>query len=92
MRHKFGGNLLVTVVSSRPGCQVVGLFLVLPPMMLACMAVSLCPSALLVHVALVWPGLTRYPCVQQYPLGLGSVFGCLVAAPVAVCGGLPLFV
>lgn len=39
-------------------------------MVLAHVAVSLCPSFLLVHMALVCAHFTLYPCVQQYPFGL----------------------
>ena len=69
-KHKELFKFTKLALLSRPPCQVaLGLLLVLPPMGFARVAVSWCPSALLVHVALEWPTLTRYPCVQQYPFG-----------------------
>jgi hypothetical protein len=53
----------------------------LPPIVFARVAVSLCPSALLAHVALECPSRTRNPCVQQYPPG---VVGRAVVGRVAV--------
>eukprot|EP00804_Cyclotella_cryptica_P026584 CCRYP_014018-RA/>CCRYP_014018-RA protein AED:0.40 eAED:0.70 QI:135/0/0.5/1/0/0/2/0/131 len=41
----------------------------LPPIVFAQVAVSLCPSALLAHVALECPSRTRNLCIQQYPPG-----------------------
>ena len=70
-KHKCVTRLVSSTLSG-PSCQVRGLFFTLPPIVLARVAASLCPGALRVHVALVWPGRTWYPCVQQYPLGLGS--------------------
>ena len=45
----------------------------LPPIVLARVAASLWPSALLVQVRLVCPSRTRNPCVQQYMCVLGWV-------------------
>ena len=65
-KHKLLFKSTVHALLSCPHCQVAfGLLLVLPPMGFARVAVSLWPSALLVQVALQWPILTRYPCVQQ---------------------------
>ncbi len=57
--YKIGPSLLATHTVSRPEPQVaVGLFAVLPPIVLLRVALSLWPSALFVHVALVCPTLT----------------------------------
>ncbi len=58
-----------TTSTSRPERQVSSqpLLAVLPFIVLERVAASLCPSALLLHVALSCPLRTRYPCVQQYP-------------------------
>ena len=55
---KFEFRLSHATRLSGPNCQV-GLFLVLPPLVLARVAASWWPSALLVHVALLWPSFTR---------------------------------
>ena len=78
-------TILSATSISGPSCQV-GLLFVLPPIMLARVAVSLCPSFLLVHVALECPRLTLYPCVQQYPVGSREACGGRRVVGVAVCG------
>ncbi len=56
---------LIAVVSiSGQSCQV-GFPVVLLPIVFAHVAPSWCPSHLVVHVALVWPIATLYPCDQQ---------------------------
>ena len=57
-------SLLFILLFSGPMIQD-GFPLVLPPMVLARVAPSWCPSRLVVHVALVCPKPTLYPCDQQ---------------------------
>ncbi len=89
-KHKLTFKLSFYTLS-HPDCHVeLFWFLVLPPMMLARVAASLCPSAFELHVALEWPVTTRKPCVQQYPLGsmpLHGLAGCLSFAALAGCAG-----
>ena len=58
-KHKFV-NLSCTATGSCPACQA-ALFLLflLPPMVLARVAASWCPTFLLLHVAVLCPSLTR---------------------------------
>ena len=67
----------------------------LPPIISARVAKSLCPSFLLVHVALVWFLPTLYPCDQQYP-SLAYLFrfcavvdGVVAGVVGVVSGGAP---
>lgn len=45
------------------------LLALLPPMVLLHVVAVLCPSIGVLQVVLLWPFVTRYPCVQQYPVG-----------------------
>ena len=66
-RHKVFMFIAATLISGPP--HQVGLLVVHLPMVFEHVTASLCPSCLLVHVALLCPMVTLYQCDQQYPLG-----------------------
>ena len=86
------GKELVTIlnaaVSTGPPCHFLShpLLTMLPPIVLARVAVSLWPTALLVQVRLACPSHIQNPCIQQYPPVVvgGAVVGRVV---VCVCRG-----
>jgi hypothetical protein len=55
-----------------------------PPCWLRHVAVSTCPAALFLHVALVWVAFEVLPCVQQYPRCTPVVFGAVGGRAVGV--------
>ena len=69
----FDANLVGLLAESSmwfsPRSQLDFLPLVIPPCGFCRVAESICPAAFPLQLALVWPHTTRYPCVQQYPIG-----------------------
>ena len=71
--NEFATCVISKLSSDTPSCQVRRSHTASLPLSLLCrVALSLCPSALCLHVMLLWQRFMVMPCVQQYVMGFPS--------------------